>query len=189
MTDLDEYQLVVEAQKKNSKAISALYKKYFPKIYRYILYFCLKSPHNNPQIAEDLAQETFIKAFSKISQFQLEASFETWLKAIAKNLVIDHLRSPKWKEEGHQELSEVEVGLSMSTSYNYLDKSIDVQQILSKLNPEHQSIIKMRFIEQLSTAEVATRLYGSDTEENRRKVSVNQYKALQWLRSFSESNE
>ena len=41
---------------------------------------------------EDLVQDTFLKAFSKLSTFQSQSSFYTWLYRIAKNSVLDHLK-------------------------------------------------------------------------------------------------
>lgn len=46
----------------------------------------------NKDIAEDIMQETFMKAFTKILSFNPEYAFSTWLYKIAQNCIIDHLR-------------------------------------------------------------------------------------------------
>ena len=52
------------------------------------------------QEAEDIAQETLMKAFQKFDTFQGKSSFKTWLFAIGANLAKDHLRSKKrWAVE------------------------------------------------------------------------------------------
>lgn len=48
-----------------------------------------------PQEAEDLAQETFLRAYTHIDRYQLDKKFSTWLYRIATNLSIDYLRKRK----------------------------------------------------------------------------------------------
>lgn len=54
----------------------------------------------SPEDAEDLVQETMLRAFRRIAEFELRASFATWLYRIATNVAIDHQRSRKpWDAE------------------------------------------------------------------------------------------
>jgi RNA polymerase sigma-70 factor, ECF subfamily len=56
------------------------------------------------QIAEDLVQDTFVKAIEKLDTFQELASFKTWLFRIATNIAIDWLRkSDRWRENAQDE--------------------------------------------------------------------------------------
>jgi RNA polymerase sigma-70 factor (ECF subfamily) len=48
-----------------------------------------------PQEAEDLAQESFLRAYTNIGRYQLDKKFSTWLYRIATNLSIDYLRKRK----------------------------------------------------------------------------------------------
>jgi RNA polymerase sigma-70 factor (ECF subfamily) len=57
---------------------------------------------NNTMEAEDIVQEAFIKAFSKLGQYKAEVSFGAWLKRIVINLCIDVLKSK------HKRLVELE---------------------------------------------------------------------------------
>ena len=50
---------------------------------------------NNSEVAEDLTQETFVKAWLKIKKFDQTKSFKTWLFTIAKNTAFDWLRQKK----------------------------------------------------------------------------------------------
>lgn len=54
----------------------------------------------NPADAEEAMQDTFLKVFTKISQYHYELSFEAWMKTIAVRTAIDHLRQmqPDWDE-------------------------------------------------------------------------------------------
>ena len=55
----------------------------------------------NPQDAEDVVQDTFLKAYRQLGRFESRANFGTWLHRIAVNCSIDLIRSRKHQETGH----------------------------------------------------------------------------------------
>jgi RNA polymerase sigma-70 factor, ECF subfamily len=55
----------------------------------------------NPQDAEDVVQETFLKAYRQLGRFESRANFGTWLHRIAVNCSIDLIRSRKHQETSH----------------------------------------------------------------------------------------
>jgi RNA polymerase sigma-70 factor, ECF subfamily len=55
----------------------------------------------SPQDAEDVVQETFLRAYRQLSRFESRANFGTWLHRIAVNCSIDLIRSRKHQETGH----------------------------------------------------------------------------------------
>jgi RNA polymerase sigma-70 factor (ECF subfamily) len=55
----------------------------------------------NPQDAEDVVQETFLKAYRQLGRFESRANFSTWLHRIAVNCSIDVIRGRKHQEAGH----------------------------------------------------------------------------------------
>jgi RNA polymerase sigma-70 factor (ECF subfamily) len=55
----------------------------------------------NPQDAEDVVQETFLKAYRQLGRFESRANFGTWLHRIAVNCSIDLIRSRRHQEMGH----------------------------------------------------------------------------------------
>jgi len=55
----------------------------------------------NPQDAEDVVQETFLKAYRQLGRFESRANFGTWLHRICVNCSIDLIRSRKHQETGH----------------------------------------------------------------------------------------
>lgn len=55
----------------------------------------------NPQDAEDVVQETFLKAYKQLGRFESRANFSTWLHRIAVNCSIDLIRGRKHQEAGH----------------------------------------------------------------------------------------
>ena len=67
-----------------------IYNDYFKLVYKYLLFLT-----NNADISEDLAQETFYKAITKIHTFKNKSKISTWLCQIAKNLLLNEFRHNK----------------------------------------------------------------------------------------------
>ncbi|MBN1554788.1 MAG: sigma-70 family RNA polymerase sigma factor [Phycisphaerae bacterium] len=86
-TAFEESFLVRRCQNGQADAFAELVRRYQDRIYNLIYRMCRR-----PEIAEELAQETFLKAFANIGRFQGTSRFYTWLFRIAKNLTISHLR-------------------------------------------------------------------------------------------------
>ena len=79
--------LVKRAQANDRAAFNEIVLRYKARVYNYI-YRMVHSPTD----AEDLTQETFVKAYLSIASFQSRASLNTWLYRIATNLCIDFSR-------------------------------------------------------------------------------------------------
>ena len=75
----------------NRRAFDKLMKKYQSPVRR----FFLSQTLGDSQLSDDLAQDTFIKAYTNISQFQGRSSFLTWLFRIAYNVFYDYVRGRK----------------------------------------------------------------------------------------------
>ena len=67
--------------------IEKLYREYFTPVYRYTL-----SLVHDPDMAEEITQETFFRALKKINDYRGEASLKVWLCQIARNLSFDSLK-------------------------------------------------------------------------------------------------
>jgi RNA polymerase sigma-70 factor (ECF subfamily) len=59
---------------------------------------------DDPALADDLAQETFVLAWRKLGQFRGESRFSTWLYRITYSCFLQHLRSRGWRAQQEQEL-------------------------------------------------------------------------------------
>ena len=87
----------------------------------------------SPETAEDLVQETFLKAYSKFGTFELRSSIGTWLYRIAANACLDHQRSRKpwdlekrweWFRENDALAKQMEQSLYLSP-----EKSAEVKEV------------------------------------------------------------
>ncbi len=129
---------------------------------------------NNPQDAEDILQETFIKAYRNLKGFDGRSSLSTWLYRIATNEALMHIRKkrpdtisidePVETEEGEQEPRQIvdwccipEDELMTAESRAYLDKAIDTLPDTLKV------VFLLRDIEGLSTQDVSEVLSLSET--------------------------
>lgn len=85
--DLVDQRLMQKAKRGDHSAFAELVDKYRDKIFAYLYRMV-----GNREDALDLAQETFLRIFSNLRNFQLGQPFKPWLYRIATNLAIDHLR-------------------------------------------------------------------------------------------------
>ena len=160
----DEAALVQRAQQGDTAAFSELVKKYERKIYRVALHIT-----NNQEDAEDVLQESFLKAYSHLGGFEGNSKFYTWIVRIAVNEALMKLRKRKtartmsideevdtgedyvtrefadWEEDPEQRYSREELR-------EILDKAI------ASLRPVFRSVFVLRDIEDLSTEETAEAL-------------------------------
>jgi len=92
-------QLVQRAQAGEMAAWSRLYQDNFERIYRHV-----RTLTGDPQVSEELVQETFVQALLKISSFDGRSLFSTWLHGVAINVVRNHWRACKSTERAHARL-------------------------------------------------------------------------------------
>ncbi len=87
---------VALARDGDSEAFRALVERHSRAVFR-LAHRMTGSPHD----AEDVVQETFLKAYRQLSRFESRANFSTWLHRIAVNCSIDLIRSRPHREAGH----------------------------------------------------------------------------------------
>lgn len=116
----------------------------YDKIYRYCYY-----RFHNVQIAEDITQETFLRYLEReggISERPL-----AYMYTIARNLCIDEYRKRK--------MEELPDDLANSETENQLVDSLAIQQAVSLLEKEERELIVLRYVNEVSVADMAA-IYG-----------------------------
>jgi RNA polymerase sigma-70 factor (ECF subfamily) len=108
MSDATDEMLVDLARKGDLEAYSELVRRYRERIYHTIFRFT-----KNHGDADDLAQETFLRAFRNLRRFRRKSSFYTWLFRIAVNQSLNFLKKRK-QEMGREEWNERRVGRERS---------------------------------------------------------------------------
>src|SRR5580700_6344825 len=121
--------LVLRAQANDRAAFNEIVLRYKSKVYNFIFRMV-----HSPLDAEDLTQETFVRAYTSIRSFQSRASLNTWLFRIATNLCIDHSRKNKKSQGLTVSLSQDGDSEEEETQRDIPDVAFDPQRLL--LNKE-----------------------------------------------------
>lgn len=126
--------------------------------------FMLKRTENETD-TEDIAIETFAKAFDKIATYNPEYGFNTWLIAIAKNVHIDMLRKKRSSHfieiNDESDAQAYRVADSTPTVEDQLIKEQNLSSLLNcikQMKPQYQEVIQLRYFQELSYQEIADQL-------------------------------
>ena len=148
MSQLNDISLVAQVVVfKNAKAFDELVKKYQSPIRR----FFLNLTCGDSELSDDLAQDTFIKAYTNIASFKNLSSFSTWLYRIAYNIFYDYIRSRK----DTNDLDAREVDATSSVEQDNLGQKMDVYQSLKTLKEIERTCITLFYMEDVSIEKIA----------------------------------
>lgn len=146
----DEAPLVRGARAGDVRAFEALYRRHVGRVYG----LCLRLT-GKPETAEDLAQESFIRAWEKLDLFRGDSAFGTWLYRLSANVVIDYQRKQRsWfsrfvstEDEGFVEpWTEVKHGLRR-----------DLDAAIASLPPGARTVFVLHDVEGWQHDEIAAR--------------------------------
>ncbi len=162
--EADEATLVAQSREGDGRAFGELVRRYEGKIFRLAQHVT-----QNHEDAEDVLQETFLKAYEHLDQFQGAARFYTWIVRIAVNQALMKLRRRRtdrsvsldesidtgedtivrevaaWDENPEQRFSRAELGEILDTA-------------IQGLEPAYRSVFVLRDLDELSTEETADAL-------------------------------
>lgn len=165
----------------NYKALVLSDEKDFEKAFieygEFIYRFTLIRVNYDKELAEDLAQETFLKAWEYRVNFEEEkSSLKNWLFQIAKNLIIDKYR----KKDFSNDFSE-DYLMKAGFEEDFI-KNADYKLVLLKmneLNGDHRELIFLKYIEGMTDTEISLML-----KKSRIWVKVTTFRAMQKLRKL-----
>lgn len=121
------------------------------------------------ELAEDLAQEAFIKALNAIESYRPEYKFSSWIFKIANNAAIDHLRrreldtlslegSPHAETPEAVEATALQIGDRQESPLEAVEARElggQIEQAIAQLRPEYRSCILLRHVEGRAYEEIA----------------------------------
>jgi RNA polymerase sigma-70 factor (ECF subfamily) len=172
--DDDVVALVDRAREGDPEAFASLYDRYVERVYRFVLY----RVGGESALAEDITSEVFLRALRKIKGFTWQGrDVGAWFLTIARNLVLDHFKSGKFRLEI--------VGAEASPSVDAVDaedealsrvSQADLYKAIQRLGNEQQEVVYWRFLQGYSVAETAAAMNKSDGA-----IKALQYRAVKAL--------
>ena len=150
--------LVCAVQQGESEAATNLYNAFHQD-----LYYHISKTVNDPALAEDLLQDTFIEIFQTIDQLNEPAAFVTWSKQIAYHRCTAYFRKRREiladeDEDGYSVFDTIEEDRAEFIPDEALDKE-DLKQtihaMIAQLPPEQRSALLMRYFDEISVEEIA----------------------------------
>jgi RNA polymerase sigma-70 factor (ECF subfamily) len=167
--------LIVQAKNGEKTAFGNLYDLFSQQIFNFLLG---KLAHK--ETAEDLVQTVFVKAWTNLAKYEPRptAKFSTWLFQIANFTLIDHWRTKKPTVE----ITEVENLAQFAKDPEFYEEYNYLWEAMGKLPLSYQTVLDLRFKQDLSVAETATAMNKSEVS-----IRVLQHRALRVLRKKLQS--
>lgn len=144
----------------NDVAFDILVKRYESKVFTYIFYSVKKQ-----EVAEDIFQETFMKAIVAIKQgrYAENGKFSSWMMRIAHNTLLDYFRQCQTENVISNDASEIDLFNDSSLAVNdhvenqMIDRQTlrDVRFLISQLPDSQREVVLMRFYREMSFKEIA----------------------------------
>lgn len=149
-----DHELIALCQANNDLGYSGLYERYAKRIYNSIHRIVSHTAE-----AEDILQETFLTAFKEISKLSGVASFEAWVKRVAINKSISHLRKKKI-EFSDLDHTEIEAEKDYDTQENELFETQvhDVRKSIDNLPQGYKTIVCLYLFENIPQEEIGAML-------------------------------
>ena len=133
-----------------SDDFNEIYNEHAKMIHNFLLRMC-----KNEHLAEDLMQDTFLKAIERIDTFDKQCKLSSWLCQIAKNTYFDYLR--KKKNQVEMELCEEnlqDVELSPEDRLMSAEATGEIHRLIHKLEDAYKEVFLLRFYANLSFKEI-----------------------------------
>ena len=151
---------IEKAKKGDQVAFTFLLDYYWNEVYGFML-----KRTENETTAEDITIETFSKAFDKISTYNPEYQFNTWLISIAKNVHIDLIRKNKSSlfieitDEQDQQAYNIADTTPSAEDVLITEQNLSqLLQFIKELKPHYQEVIQLRYFQEMSYQEIANKI-------------------------------
>ena len=158
--------------------MDAVYRQHFRMVYQYLM-----SLTHQPDVAEELAQETFCQAVSSIHRYDGSCKITTWLCAIAKNEYLKYLRKQK-KIDGSDNAEIADIS-NLEEKLSDKDTALRIHKYLHILDEPYREVFILKVFAELSYKEIAEIFGKKETW-----VRVTYYRAkVRLLERLGDDNE
>ncbi len=153
MKDISDLELIESIRKGNHSDYSLLIDRYKNKAFS-----MLKKMLRNEMDAEEVLQDSFLKAYSGLQNFRSEAKFSTWFYRIVYNTALTRISAKRRKTEN--EMSSIEDIPDLKSDYDFetsekKDVSTFISDTIEQLPPKYASVINLFYIDGMSCEEVS----------------------------------
>ncbi len=148
MEALSDFDLIRRTKEGYTDAFSILVQRYQKQLHSLSMRYV-----RDAQLAEDVVQESFLKAFEKLSSFQFRSAFKSWIYRIVINTAKNSLRSSKPMVE----LDKVPLKVESLCESTLIEKQLleQTQEIINSLPEKQQDAVKLRVFSDMTFKEVA----------------------------------
>jgi RNA polymerase sigma-70 factor (ECF subfamily) len=153
-------QLVERLRQGDTDAGHRFFRDYYPNVYRYLLWLT-----GRPEAAEDLSQETFVRAWRSLPTFDDRAPLRAWLHRIAHREFLRSLRN----QRSHVALDEV--GEAPAACLTGWMEAVELRAIIRKLPVEEAEMLVLHYLEGYTSEEIA-RIVGAPAGTVRYRLSM-----------------
>jgi RNA polymerase sigma-70 factor, ECF subfamily len=174
MTEPELNKAFARAQKLDREAFGLIYDHFAEKLYKFIFFRV-----GHKELAEDILADTFVKAWTKISQVTSAKAFTSWLYQIAKNNIIDYYRVKKVTIDLEEVVDTLEDAASPFDDANLMIEHRVVLQLMEQLPEEQRQVIRYKFFEDLENIEIAQIMSKSEGS-----IRVIQHRAINKLKEL-----
>lgn len=136
------------------KEFDEIYRLYAEDVYRFILKLC-----RNEALAEDILQDTMLKAITSISDFRGGCAMKTWLCTIARNEYLNHLRRAESRHLPLDEAKDISGGEPLEYRISDKMQAMELHRILHVLEEPYKEIFTLRVFAELKFDEIGA-LFG-----------------------------
>jgi RNA polymerase sigma-70 factor (ECF subfamily) len=152
MTVPTDRDLILRARRGDNDAFGELVTRYQTGVFN----VCYRMT-NERREAEDLAQETFLRVYSRLDQFDLEREFGPWVRRAAANLCLNHLEAQKVTAELDEDRDASETS-QPEAIVEVRERSEQIRAALMSLPANYRAVVELRHYQELSYDEIATEL-------------------------------
>jgi RNA polymerase sigma-70 factor (ECF subfamily) len=148
-------QLIARAAAGDADAMSAFYARLNGTVYNWVRQY-VRDAH----IAEDLAQEVWIKVAQNVGRYRPGTNLMGWLMTITRNTAVDHLRKEQRRptevlQPDHLQLDRPRPGLSVHQQAEQRQLAQAIAARMNELKPDQRTCLRLRFFDGLNPAHTA----------------------------------
>ena len=158
-----------------------LYRRFSPRMYAVCLRYA-----GNPEEAEDILQEGFIKIFKKLGSFRSEGSFEGWIRRIFVNTAIEHFRRKRYLQPVTEKEENSVEGSYLSVLDNLAER--DIMKLIQQLSPGYRTVFNMYVVEGYTHKEIGDML-GISEGTSKSQLSRAKVILQQMVKKYLEEKE